>query len=163
MRKDSKLYLYLIGALSIVSFFDATYLSLEQFMQAVPPCSISGCELVLSSDFSKLAIVPVALLGAIFYLVLLILVMLCLQFGAKILARLLAYFSGAGFLAALYFIFLQAFVIKSYCAYCLVADVSALVIFPTSFERLTACPRTSSLFLKSSVDNASASFVLPCA
>src|SRR3990167_7601388 len=54
---------------AMLGFADATYLTIEHYRGVIPPCSIiKGCEIVLTSPSSVLFGVPFSFLGAFFFL-----------------------------------------------------------------------------------------------
>ncbi len=119
---------FTILVVAILGFADATYLSVEHFLNVVPPCSITGgCEKVLTSDFSVVFGIPVSLLGAVYYLLIAIggLIFLESKHISKLekhnseILRLSLLLTIPGFLASVWFTGLQIFVIHSYCTYCL--------------------------------------------
>ena len=126
----SKWLLILLFILAAIGFVDATYLTVEHYLGLIPPCTItSGCEQVTTSAYSVVIGIPVALLGAIYYLVLLgALVWLWSEKKYQYL-RYLAYFTWFGLLAAIYFTSVQAFILKAYCQYCLLSALTSTLIF----------------------------------
>src|SRR5579872_6247498 len=62
---------YVIGILGFLGFLDATYLTILHYKNTIPPCTLHGCEVVLSSVFATIGGVPIALIGAGYYLVVL--------------------------------------------------------------------------------------------
>ena len=58
----------IVLVIAIIGFADAGYLTIEHYNNVIPPCSIThGCEQVLTSEFSTIVGIPVALLGMIYY------------------------------------------------------------------------------------------------
>ena len=78
-----------------------------------------GCETVQESSYAELAGIPVALLGLLGYVAVLVLVAWDSEL-ARTLAAAIA-LTAAGF--AVYLLVLQAFVIDAWCVWCLVNDV----------------------------------------
>ena len=74
----------------------------------------------------------VALLGAVYYLVVLIISIAIIDTKSDWLKKFLAKFSVIGLLASVWFISLQLFVIKALCLYCLVSAFTSTVIFITA-------------------------------
>ena len=115
---------------SAVGFADATYLTVKHFLGTPIPCAIlQGCEQVTNSQFATVFGVPVALLGSFYYLTILILSVVYLdtrQFLALKLATSLTIF---GFLASLWFVFLQVFIIKAICLYCMISATTSTLLF----------------------------------
>ncbi len=58
LSKKSIVTLFLITA---VGFVDAMYLTVEHYVNAIPPCSIGSCETVLTSQYASVLGLPVSL------------------------------------------------------------------------------------------------------
>ena len=82
---------------------------------------VSGCDEVLQSSYATIAGgVPVAAVGAVAYFTAFSLATLA-AFGYDGARRLLAPLVAVMFLATLWFLYLQAFVIRAFCTYCLIS------------------------------------------
>ena len=102
----------------------AAYLTYVHYQPEALVCTAGGgCETVQESSYAEVVGIPVALLGVLTYVAVLVLVAWDSEL-ARTLAAALA-LTAAGF--ALYLIVLQAFVIDAWCVWCLVND---LVIVP---------------------------------
>ncbi len=115
--------------LALIGFADATYLTAKHFQGEIPPCAIDGCEIVLTSEYSEVLGIPVSLMGAIYYLVLSVLLVVYLDTKKELFLRIVLLSSVLGLVASLWFSFLQLFVIKAFCQYCTVSSVASTVIF----------------------------------
>lgn len=136
----------LVALVALVGLADAAYLTSEHLSGNSVRCMVvSGCDEVLQSSYATVAGgVPVAALGALAYFMAFSLATLAF-FGYDGTRRLLAGLVAVMFLATLWFLYLQAFVIRAYCFYCLIsaavtATLTLLVfvgryLFPA--ERLT--------------------------
>ena len=133
MPQQSKIPKWLIVLFFLVALFgfvDATYLTVEHFLNTTPPCYIlTGCDTVTTSSYSVIMGIPVALLGALYYLFMMVLALFILDSKRHHLLQHLAFFSWAGIAAAIYFTAIQAFIIKAYCLYCLGSAVSSVMLF----------------------------------
>lgn len=127
-------YFFLIFGL--VGFLDATYLTIGHFRNIVPPCTIHGCEIVLTSGYSTIASIPIALLGALYYLTVLIGTLVYIDTRKTELLRHLARLTTLGLLASIIFVYLQAFVIHAWCQYCLLSAASSTALFATGLSAL---------------------------
>lgn len=128
---------------SFLGFLDASYLTIKHFVGTPLPCSIlRGCEEVTGSQYSMIGGIPVALLGAIYYLTIFVLVILYLNKKKSSLRnadgniddddgllRLIARLTIIGVLASLWFVFLQVFVIKAICLYCIFSAITSFLLF----------------------------------
>src|SRR3989344_9051477 len=66
--------------ISAIGFADATYLTTQHFLGSPVACSIlKGCEQVTTSPYSVIFGIPIALLGSLYYLTILILAVIYLD------------------------------------------------------------------------------------
>ena len=73
--------------------------------------------------------ITVSLLGTIYYLTVLVVTVLYLDSGIKKILRVLINLPLVGFLATLWFLSLQLFVIKAICFYCIISAVTSTLLF----------------------------------
>ena len=119
---------------SFFGFLDTAYLAIVHYKNIIPPCSIAkGCEKVLTSSYSAVFGIPTALLGALYFAVLIILSVLLLQNYKKQVAKVLFGFVVAGFLFIMFLLYTQIFLIKAFCQYCLLADPIIILLLILSF------------------------------
>jgi uncharacterized membrane protein len=116
---------------SFLGFLDAAYLTVEHYSGVAIRCSLfnNGCVEVLRSVYSTIAGVPVSLLGSLYYLVILILTIAYLDFKKDAILKTAAWGTLAGLAASAWFVFLQVFVIKALCMYCLFSAVTSAALF----------------------------------
>lgn len=125
--KASKV-LFLVVAL--VGFVDATYLTVQHFLGAIPPCFVvDGCSTILNSAWSSVAGVPVALFGAMYYLFVFCTMLYGVVMKSEKITRISAGATVAGLLASIWFMILQVFILKSYCSYCIISAMSSTILF----------------------------------
>lgn len=107
---------------ALAGLADATYLTVEHMAGNTVRCMVvSGCDEVLQSSYATVAGgVPVAAVGAAAYFTAFSLATLA-AFGYDGARKLLAPLVAVMFLATLWFLYLQAFVIKAFCTYCLIS------------------------------------------
>ena len=113
---------YAVAALlSLLGLADALYLTIEHVTgQSVKCTIISGCSEVLSSPYAVVGGVPLAAVGAAAYFSVFSLAILAV-FGYRIAATLLTPIVIAMFFVSVWLIYLQAFVIREFCQYCLLS------------------------------------------
>lgn len=134
MNKTFKYFSLAFLAIALVGFADATYLTVKHYQGAAPPCSIvQGCETVTTSKYATILGIPVALLGSIYYLSIIILSITYLDTKKTAVLTVLARLTWIGLIASLYFVGLQLFVIKALCIYCIVSAGSSFTLFGLSF------------------------------
>lgn len=116
-----------IGA---AGFVDATYLTAKHFLGSPVTCSIlHGCEQVTTSQYALILGIPVALLGSLYYLSLLLLTGLYIQTKHRFLFLAANLITVMGFLASLRFVYLQVFVIKALCIFCMGSAITSTILF----------------------------------
>jgi uncharacterized membrane protein len=109
---------------SLIGLADSIYLTVEHLSGRSVRCTIvAGCSAVLSSSYASLGGVPLALIGAVAYFTVFSLATLA-AFDYTWAGRFLSVLVGIMFLTTLWLLYLQAFVIKAFCQFCL---LSALV------------------------------------
>ncbi len=118
--------LYGVAAfVSLIGLADAIYLTVEHLSGRSVRCTIvSGCSEVLSSPYASVRGIPLAAIGACAYFTVFSLATLA-AFGYRGMGKLLTLTVGAMFLITLWLLYLQAFVIRHFCQFCL---LSALII-----------------------------------
>ncbi len=131
-----KVYLspfYMIAA-TLIALGDVMYLAYYQYLNLVPSCAIGGCEIVLSSVYSKFLGVPLSYIGLVFYGYMLCLaVLLVIEPTSRALRLAALTYTGIGFMLSLFFIFyIQLTLIHALCLYCALSAVSTLVLFSLS-------------------------------
>lgn len=121
------LTLLLIG---FVGFADAVYLTAAHYSGANVACAVlEGCDKVLASAYSVFAGLPVALLGAVYYLLFIAFLLAYLATKQKRFLFAALWLTPVGFLASAWFLHLQIFVIKALCLYCLISAFSSTLLF----------------------------------
>lgn len=125
-----------------VGFLDATYLSIEHFRNAAPHCLLlKGCDVVTTSKYAVMFGVPVALMGAIYYCLIIILSFAYLDSRNTLIRKIIIPLTGAGFVASLYFVYLQFFVIRALCVYCMGSATTGTILFVLSLLFIFHCRR----------------------
>jgi uncharacterized membrane protein len=147
----------LVTTFSLLGLADSSYLAYERFSlggSQVLGCSIfEGCDVVTSGAYSTIAGVPVALLGVFYYLFTLTITILWWKKKNDLLLNLLRMTSTVGFVASLYFVYLQAFVIQSFCSYCLLSALSSTLIFVLVLVILTSTKYRINVFKDGSCED----------
>lgn len=123
--RSRTILLYVIAALvSLIGLTDALYLTVTYTTGSIVPCTIvSGCSEVLNSPYATVRGIPLALIGAVAYFSVFSLATLA-AFGYKFADTFLSIIVLIMFLMTLWLLYLQAFVIREFCQFCL---LSALV------------------------------------
>lgn len=110
------------GLLGLAGFSDSVYLTFSHFRQHTLGCSIlTGCDEVLTSIYSEIAGIPLALFGAVYYLMLVAGAIACYQTGAKRWFSAIFLINSIGFIVSLVLVYVQWAVIQAFCQYCLLS------------------------------------------
>lgn len=121
--------LYIVVAIvAVAGLADATFLSVQALTGETLSCGGSpDCFKVLGSSYAKVGRVPVALLGAFAYFC----VFTFATFAAFGYARARSFLIatiGAMFLATLWFLYVQAFLLHAFCRYCLLSAAMTFLL-----------------------------------
>lgn len=123
--------IYITAAvLSLLGLADALYLTIEHLTGETVRCTIvSGCSEVLSSRYAIVAGMPLAGIGAVAYFTVFSLATLA-AFGYRTAGTILTPLLSAMFVVSIWLVYLQAFVIREFCQYCLfsAAIVSTMLL-----------------------------------
>lgn len=124
-----------IAVFGFFGFADAAYLTAEHYIPLPLPCSLTqGCDVVLHSAYATIGPVPVAMLGALYYLAVFAVALHYLLDGMteRTFIVFLASLTGAGLVASAGLVYLQAYVIHQWCMYCLGSAAITLILFALS-------------------------------
>ena len=120
--------LILMAAVALIGLGDAVYLTVEHLAGRTARCTIlTGCSAVLSSEYAKFGSIPLAGIGALAYFAVFSLATLA-AFGYTAARRLLLPLTLTMFGVTLWLLYLQAFVIRAFCEYCLLSAGSTLIL-----------------------------------
>src|SRR3989344_5521051 len=107
---------YLVLALAMIGLGDTLYLAYFQYLNLVPTCAISGCELVLTSPYAKF-------LG----------VLLAIEPGSRALRIGALAYGAVGFALSFIFVFyIQLTLIGAICQYCAMSALTTTAFFATA-------------------------------
>jgi uncharacterized membrane protein len=129
-RLVSKLLIAGFFVVALTGLLDSTYLTLNHLRGTIPPCSVvKGCDTVLTSSFSTLGSIPVALLGALYYLAILVGMTAYLDTKRRDILVLTARATTIGLLASLYFVIVQWQILEAWCQFCLLSALTSFTLF----------------------------------
>ena len=125
-----KWIVFTLIVVSLIGFLDATYLTVKHYLGTPLECSIfEGCEQVTTSQYATIFNIPVALGGAVYYLFIFILLIAYLDTKRNWLISVIPPITIIGFIASVWFVYLQLFVIKAICIYCLISALTSTTLF----------------------------------
>jgi uncharacterized membrane protein len=135
LTKRSIYFFTAVALVSLLGLADATYLTIEHVTGQSVRCTIvAGCSEVLSSRYAVVAGMPLALVGAAAYFTVFTLATLA-AFAYRFAVTPLNVLVAAMVLVSLWLIYLQAFVIHSFCQYCLFSAAISFVMGILLFVR----------------------------
>jgi len=114
----------IIITLSLIGFLTSSYL---YFQEKNISCALNGCNIVLSSSYSKIFNIDNSLLGMFYFFISGSLTILNKE-------NILKFISFFAFLYALYLIFVMLFILKEICYNCIMVDLLAIIIFLLSHD-----------------------------
>lgn len=115
--------------LGFVGFLDTSYLTVNHFTGTAVNCTITeGCDEVLASEYSEIFGVPMALLGLLYYLFILLAGFFYLDTKNIKVLKILTFITSFGFLFSLWLVYLQFFIIKAICQYCMLSAINSTIL-----------------------------------
>ena len=127
-----------VAIVSVAGLGDATYLTVQALTGETLSCGGSpDCFRVLGSSYARVGGIPVALIGALAYFSVFTFATFA-AFGYARARKFLSLMVGMMFLATLWFLYVQAFLLHAYCRYCLFSAAltfllaGLLIAVPTS-------------------------------
>ncbi len=141
---DKKLY-WASVALAIIGALIATYMTIYKWTDNNTMCLGSGdCATVNESAYSEIFGIPVALVGVGGYLAILA-VLLLEKYGKNKFFKensLLAVFGlgVGGFGFTLYLVYVEAFILKAWCPFCVASQITMTILFIITIVRLVRQP-----------------------
>lgn len=121
---------------ALIGLADAVYLTVSHMTgQSLRCVVVSGCDAVLASRYATLpGGVPLAALGAVAYFAAFSLATLA-AFGYRSARTPLAILAALMFAATIYLLYLQAFVLGSFCSYCLLSAIMTTIVVASVLAR----------------------------
>ena len=117
-----------VAIVSLAGLADATYLTVQALTGETLSCGGSpDCFRVLGSSYARVGGIPVAMLGALAYFSVFSFATFA-AFGHGWVRKFLALIIGAMFMATLWLLYVQAFLLLAYCRYCLFSAAITFLI-----------------------------------
>ena len=126
-------------ALAMIGLVDSIYLAWIKLANQVASCgSVGDCETVNNSRYADIGGVPIALIGAVGYLLILVLLGLDRPGRGENEAVRFALFGVtlAGTIYSAYLTYIELFVLRAICPFCVVSALTMTGLFVLSFLRL---------------------------
>lgn len=134
----------IILLLALVGLGDSMYLTVEHFNKVIPPCVVHpfipafliDCGKVLTSPYSSMFGIPLAVMGLGHYGVLSLLIAAAIVSKNKFFKYLVILQSAVGAVSSFYFMYVQIGIIGSLCLYCTLSAMVSFVIFALTYNVL---------------------------
>lgn len=126
-------YIIYSAIVAFFGFLDSTYLTILHFKNSIPPCTISGCDVVLTSKYAVILGVPLALLGSLFYLSVIFVCVLILTNYKSVFLRFFYILAITGIAVSAVLLGVQAFILRAFCQYCLLSVATSTGIAILAF------------------------------
>ena len=118
-RTRSSMVYWIVAVIALLGLADATFLTVAHLTGDDAVCgSFAGCSAVLGSAYATIKGIPTAAFGAIAYFTVFSAAILA-AFGYTRVRGFLFTLVASMFIASLYFLYLQAFVLHAFCPFCL--------------------------------------------
>lgn len=124
--------IYTIIAVAGVGLADSTFLTVKHYQGSINCSVISGCQEVLNSSYSEIMGIPLALMGAAYYLFIILVSLFYIDTSHKLALNILKYLPSFGFIFSMWLVYLQIFEIGSICQYCMLSALGSTIIFAMS-------------------------------
>jgi uncharacterized membrane protein len=125
-----------IAVMALIGLFVALYLVAHAFgWTGSLMCGVGDCERVQQSPYARIGPVPVALIGAVGYLVMFAVAFFGIQPAgreSRAVSGLLLAGGAAGFIFSLYLTYLEGAVIHAWCQWCVTSAILMTLIFLAS-------------------------------
>lgn len=122
-------FAFIAALIALIGLGDSVYLTIHHLTAEPVPCGITGgCETVLTSNYAEIAGIPIAAFGALAYFAAFSLAILT-AFGNRAMWNLFGAATAVMAIFSLWLLYLQAFVIKSFCQFCLLSAGTSLLLF----------------------------------
>lgn len=129
-------------AVSFLGFVDTTYLTVTKLMGLTLKCGTSlSCSVVANSPYSSVFGIPLSLLGMIFYIVIFFGAMAYREFGNTKMLTAVSVFTIVGLVMSAYLTGIQAFVLHTFCRFCLFSAGTSTILFVLGMINLSALRR----------------------
>src|SRR3989344_3854033 len=136
-----KWILIAIIIISFIGFLDAAYLTVQHYQEGILPCVVfEGCEQVTNSKYSTIFNIPISLLGAAYYLVIFLSAVVFWESNKDKALLVISYLPIGGFVISVFLLYLQLFVIKAICTYCVVSIITSTMLFILGLRLINVRP-----------------------
>ena len=116
------------AVVALIGLADSVYLTVHHYTAEPVPCDlVAGCETVLKSMYAEYAGIPTAAFGAFAYFVAFSLAILA-AYGNRLTWTLFGVQAVIMTVVTLWLLYLQAFVIKAFCQFCLLSALTTSIL-----------------------------------
>ncbi len=126
MTRRQRVVMLIAALVAVVGLADSGYLTVKHLRGDYVRCD-SDCSAVLGSKYAEVAGVPLAGIGAVAYFAVLVAAVLA-AIGLRRARRVVAFLAILMAFISLWLVYLQAFIIHSFCKYCLLSAAACITL-----------------------------------
>lgn len=116
--------------ISFIGFLDASYLTISHYQREPLSCNNTiSCDVVTTSSYSTIIGIPVALLGAMYYIIAFFMAFYIYIEKKESFVLPLVSIVPIGLVASLWFIYVQLFILHEICMYCMISASASIFLF----------------------------------
>lgn len=133
MQKNLNRIIFVFSILGLIISAFLTY----EYLQPTPvvcPLTGNGCELVRKSEYSQILGISIPYIGIIYYFLTAIVSIYLSQNYKKIFDKLRLFAAFLSFMFGVYLTYLEAYVIKAYCFWCISSFVISIIILALALK-----------------------------
>ncbi len=115
---------------SFLGFVDATYLTINRFLGANLPCTLThACDTVTRSEYSTILGIPVVVMGIAYYLTIFFGAYFYLEYRSRTYFRITAALTVFGLIFSAWFVYVQLGILNAICQYCMLSAGTSTGLF----------------------------------
>ena len=120
--------LYILFA--TLGLLDSSYLTIKHYSAQPLACGfLNGCDIVTTSKYSSILGIPIALLGIFYYSFLALISIIYLANRNRLIVNTIFILNTITILIYGILIYIQAFLLKAFCTYCLISAIVSFLLF----------------------------------
>lgn len=135
-NRRSRRWLLALPVLALLGLADSGYLFWQHGTATSAFCPAGGCAVVNQGEYSEIRGIPLAAIGAVAYLLLLVLSVMVVRLDSRRLLGLMLVITGIGVAVSAWLVYLQVAVIESICFWCILSALTMTSIFVLSLSAL---------------------------
>ena len=125
---------------SFLGFVDATYLTVNRFLGASLPCTLThACDTVTRSEYSTILGIPVVLMGVAYYLTIFFGAYFYWEYRSRTYFKATAALTIFGLIFSAWFVYVQLGILHAICQYCMLSALTSTILFVLGMWIIKTC------------------------